>query len=1071
MLAALGKVELDYTRDLESIWTDSREHVPQLNGATAHQLVEDFMRRTRPEALARPLGRAMIGTAGAGKTHMLGTLRQEIWTRGGWFVSLDLLDVNDFWATAALGFVSSLARPMQDGCSQGHALFDRLNARFGLSSTLKTRLIEPRQDAVWAVGQDFAAAVRREDSRGMLANRDVVYAFISLLSGDADQQDLARAWLTGTDIEQTGKAALRVLRSSTPARKAVEGLSWLMALGGPTLCAIDQIDAIVSVAHATAGSGAPSEDPVRNRAIAVIDELAGGLMELREVTQRSVTIVAALEATWETLRTRAIDTFRDRFEIVRLEHIRSPEAARCLVERRLAAAYSEAGFVPTYPSWPFRPEAFTGVTQFSPRQLLQACRTYIANCLVREAVEELVAFPNATGTTGEGSLEPSVGPPRPPPSPVPNITPAEPPDRVSAIDARYTVLCAAPPPPGLLDLGGDDARIAELLLAALRALVRQTELPPAEDLLVEHDTPGLHARLRHIDNEAGRERHHCFRALPHTNAIAAQNRLQAAITASGIDRELPFRHLIVLRRGAWPGGPRTAALVRQFEVRGGQVLAPDAQDFSRFAALKTLIAEAPPGLDAWLRARQPLTESGFFRSLSLVGVAITPAAVINSPAEDKVPFQADPPSGQAKVARRDPAGSELAIPLGIRPGDRQPVLLKLAMLPLHLSVIAGAGSGKTVFLRRLVEEAVLSGVPAILLDSNNDLVRLADPWPQRPTDFTDEDAAKASRFASEAEVVVWTPGRSRGNPLVLAPLPDFAAVGDDLDEREMAVSMAAATLEKLIPTSGQRGQLRAGVLTGALRHFARAGGGRLQDLVALLRDLPPEASAIDAAPRLGAEVANALVAAMERNPLLDGTGMALDPAVLLGGTPGRVRVSVVNLAGLPGDEARQDFVGRLLMALFGHVRRHPAGLERPAAGLLVMDEAQNFAPSDRSTPSRAATIALVRQARKYGLGMVFATQAPKAIDHNIIANCTTQLFGLTNSPAALDAVREMLRSRGGGGEDLGRLPRGQFYMTSEGFDRPQKLHAPLCLTYHPANPPSEDEVIERAAKCLKRLGG
>ena len=61
-------------------------------------------------------------------------------------------------------------------------------------------------------------------------------------------QDFARAWLTGVDIEPPGKAALGVLRSALPPRKALEGLSWLMGLGGPTLCALDQVDAIVSVA-------------------------------------------------------------------------------------------------------------------------------------------------------------------------------------------------------------------------------------------------------------------------------------------------------------------------------------------------------------------------------------------------------------------------------------------------------------------------------------------------------------------------------------------------------------------------------------------------------------------------------------------------------------------------------------------------------------------------------------------------------------------------------------------------------------------------------------------------------
>jgi hypothetical protein len=386
------------------------------------------------------------------------------------------------------------------------------------------------------------------------------------------------------------------------------------------------------------------------------------------------------------------------------------------------------------------------------------------------------------------------------------------------------------------------------------------------------------------------------------------------------------------------------------------------------------------------------------------------------------------------------------------------------MLPRHLLVVAAAGSGKTVLLRRLVEEAALAGVPSILLDSNNDLVRLADRWPERPAAFSDADAARADRYHAVADVVVWTPGRISGRPLALAPLPDFSACATD-EEREAAVGMALAGLEKLVAGGGKNRDNALGVLTATLRRFAQSGGSRLSDLVALLRDLPADVSLVGNAPKLALGIADNLQAAMERNPQLDGGGTPLDPAVLLGGEPGRVRVSVVNLAGLADEETRQDFVGRLLMALFGHVRRHPAAPGAPPLGLLVIDEAQTFAPSDRATASRAAVLALVRQARKYGLGMVFATQEPGAIHTSIKGNCATQLFGRTTAPAALNTARVMLANCGGtGSEDLGRLEKGQFYYTTEGLSRPERLLAPLCLSWHPSSPPSEEEVVARAAR-------
>ena len=86
------------------------------------------------------------------------------------------------------------------------------------------------------------------------------------------------------------------------------------------------------------------------------------------------------------------------------------------------------------------------------------------------------------------------------------------------------------------------------------------------------------------------------------------------------------------------------------------------------------------------------------------------------------------------------------------------------------------------------------------------------------------------------------------------------------------------------------------------------------------------------------------------------------------------------MIGLTSEQQREGFVNQLQMALFSWIKRHPAG-DRPLGGLLVMDEAQNFAPSDRHTACTRSTLALSSQARKYGLGLVFATQAPKGL-HN-----------------------------------------------------------------------------------------
>ena len=100
------------------------------------------------------------------------------------------------------------------------------------------------------------------------------------------------------------------------------------------------------------------------------------------------------------------------------------------------------------------------------------------------------------------------------------------------------------------------------------------------------------------------------------------------------------------------------------------------------------------------------------------------------------------PSNRAISLRR--------IPIGRRYergnlGDLETLPAELLMR--HVAIIAGSGSGKTVLLRRIVEEAALRRMPAIVLDINNDLARVGDKWPSRPETWTEDDADKAARIS------------------------------------------------------------------------------------------------------------------------------------------------------------------------------------------------------------------------------------------------------------------------------------------------------------------------------------
>jgi hypothetical protein len=79
-----------------------------------------------------------------------------------------------------------------------------------------------------------------------------------------------------------------------------------------------------------------------------------------------------------------------------------------------------------------------------------------------------------------------------------------------------------------------------------------------------------------------------------------------------------------------------------------------------------------------------------------------------------------------------------------------------------------------------------------------------------------------------------------------------------------------------------------------------------------------------------------------------------------------------------------------------------------------------------------------------------------------VSNCATHVYGRMGSSATIDAIHDMMAAKGGAADDIGRLSRGEFYFSTDSSTRPFKVRTPLCLSWHPPNPPTAEEVIQKA---------
>ncbi|MGC4808501.1 helicase HerA domain-containing protein [Micromonospora sp. DT233] len=1061
----------------DDVWRPAPHDVPELHERVVAEILRGVA-RARTDDTSRPLGVAMQGRAGSGKTHLLGAVRERIQRDGGYFFLVNMVSGKTFWASVALAMVEGMGREGYGWGTQLRKFLRRLTSQLGIPAEVRDAVagLRPlsRDDL-----DTFIRALRTHHREVGRDCQDTARALVLHGSRDFDDQDVGYAHLISEPGDPAGRAAWGLTPRLCTPQQIVQDISRLMALTlDPTVIALDQLDTLFAQTSTSMFDPRAELDEAQATAFGPI---ADGLLTLRDVTRRSLVVVSCLPDTWELLIRSAPTSVADRFRVSVLpDRIPTPEIGLAIVEKRFTAAFAALRFTPPTPTWPVSPQAFADAPNLTPRALLRRVDRHVSWC--RDADEVAV-------------LERLIDGGEPPPAPAPATGAVD----LRPLDERFARLVEAADVGPALDHRTEDEHLPPLLAAGLAAWIAEQAPTGAT---YKHDPPpgrrpALHGRLIEVLDEATEnEAHWCFRAIAHSNAVATIARIRAASTMAGLDRQYPQRRLVLLRNGPWPTGKRTAEVLAAFHASGGTSCPVPEADLRVFAALRELGARPDAAYQEWLVARRPAGGTALFRavlgdpdSAPAVNGAGDPesAPAVTGPGGSSTPQRAegtgpgstvgsaagrgDPPASRTadgsvsdRAGDGRPAGDGGAtIRLGHTTERREPFHLNLESLRRHTVIFAGSGSGKTVLIRRIVEECARQGVSAIVLDPNNDLARLGEAWPQPPAGWGPGDDEAARDYLADTEVVVWTPRVVAGRPLSFQPLPDFGPVRDSPDEFDQAIRSA---VEALAPRAGvdrptRLAQQGKAVLTEALLAYARTGMVGLPGFTEFLTDLPDGVSRLARADKLALELAEALKAAMVTDPLFGGAGAPADPGLLLTPAPGkRARVSVVSFVGLTSDQERQSFVNQLQMALFAWIKRHPAG-DRPLGGLFVMDEAQTLVPSNGGTACTASSIALASQARKYGLGLVFATQAPKGLHNRISGNATTQFFGLLNAPAQIDAARQLAEAKGGRMPDIGLLTSGQFYVAGEGFPF-VKVDTPLCLTHHPKAPLTPEEVIDRA---------
>ncbi len=408
------------------------------------------------------------------------------------------------------------------------------------------------------------------------------------------------------------------------------------------------------------------------------------------------------------------------------------------------------------------------------------------------------------------------------------------------------------------------------------------------------------------------------------------------------------------------------------------------------------------------------------------------------------------------------------------------VLLKAADLTTHGVIVGMTGSGKTGLGVGLLEEALLQGIPTLILDPKGDLGNLLLTFPDlTPESFAPWvegadpagvatawkeglaswgiDATRIQALRDAAEFSIYTPGSTSGIGLnVIGSLQRPGADADPeavLDEVQGYVS----GLLGLVGIDADPLASREHILLSNLVQQAWTAGQDL-DLAGLvgqvqspplrklgvfeLDEFFPPADRTKLALRLNGLLASPAFAAWGQGEPLD-----MDRLLRPDGRPGCAIVTLAHLS----DEERQMVVTLVLSKLVTWMRRQP-GTDQLRV-LVYFDEVMGYVPPSAAPPSKAPILTLLKQARAFGVGLVLATQNPVDVDYKALSNAGTWMIGRLQTEQDKARLLDGLAAAAGGvdtaavGSTIAGLAKREFVLRQAGSDAPTTFTTRWAMSY------------------------
>jgi len=1047
---------------------------------------------------ARAQARILLfhGQSGAGKTHLIRALRTSSHRTGKAFfgyaqMSPDVANYADYFLRR---FIAALEKPYDpDGDPQ--TALARLTEHLVEGAdivpadleTLRENALDPETLAHLVIRlADQIVMSPRFSEHGLDIN--LVRAFLYFYRSDTRIEQRARQYLYGRplgDLAQKAVMALDPHSGQDRAFELLEGLGkliWAVDKASLVFC-IDQVEDLRFFG-----------DPEERFQKAVRD-----LIQIANRVPTAIIIISCLGDFYTRVREMLAQSYIDRIERsgpVHLGEMRSASEARLMIAKRLqASAGSVGGLTLAEAEALFSPQFYEEFMGLSPRRLLESAQTRCVQQLDQPQALKLDASESFISTLARALGMASFGGPEPVTAPAPSPAPAPVPLGVDYREPWERFVANS-----MAELPSEDGELLAVLLSALG--LAKDEWPgltvKVDRLTHIEDVPAADVSVRHPAGQSFEMRLFlCNRPIQGTGIKRQIERIVAASEG---------KNGVMLRTSEFPPAKKSATgqQIRQFRETGGRTIVVPLLEWERMMMVREFHAHHrfDQGFALWFEHAKLLTGLNAFAQLlrlDLLG-RLAPRSDAKEPAAlpglgnggvrpltsgDALPYVPAKISGaianlQTEAALASPVPSEPAAPDG--PDEEElplsvlldeggggmrsimagrelssrasPVSLNRDVLKRHTAVLGGSGSGKTTLALSIIEQLLLRGIPAVLIDRKGDLCSYANPdvWRAQDGEQTDRRGDR-ERLSDAIDVAVYTPGRSSGRPISITLLPTGIGELPDHEQQLLANMSAAALGEMLHLKNSATHQKQSGTLSVALRIL----GSRfrtevtLADLIHLLEEEDPELTELtqrmDPSGRIRRDLIGQLDSLRHRNSsLFEGGGESLKMESLLGLGPytrsGRTRLSIIYTGFLGDNENILFWVSQFLGEALRFCQRNP---NDSLQAVVMFDEADLYIPANAKPATSEPLQSLLKRARSAGLGIMLATQSPGDLDYRSRDQITSWFIGRVREDTALKKLKAAFQSESGL-DPAAVLPGqtvGEFHLVQEGLVRALKAQRSL----------------------------